>query len=138
MDPLSIPTSCVGLVANVTQLSVKIYNFVQEVRDAHADLESITLELKSLKGVLETLSEHSVNFTGGAFPSSLAKQISGILTNCGGVLQHIERSLDKHSGGGVKNGVKWSLAGREDMDKLRSSLEAHKSALSIALEVVTL
>jgi hypothetical protein len=135
MDPFSISTSCVRLVASVTQVSIKIYNFVQEVRDAHADLESVRLELKSLKGVLEALSEHSANFT---FPSSLVEHISGILTNCGGVLQHIETSLNKHSGGGMKNGAKWSLAGREDMDKLRSSLEAHKSALSIALEVVNL
>lgn len=135
MDPLSIPTSCLGLVANITRLSIKIYNFVQEVRDAQADLESVRLELKSLKGVLETLSKHSADFI---FPSALAEHIWGILTNCGGVLQQIEMSLNKHSGGGIKNGAKWSLAGREDMDDLRSSLEKHKSALSIALLVVNL
>jgi hypothetical protein len=135
MDPLSISTSCVRLVASVTQVSIKIYNFVQEVRDAHADLESVKLELKSLKGVLETLSEHSANFI---ISSSLVENISGILTNCGGVLQTIETSLNKYSGGGMKNGAKWSLAGREDMEKLRSSLETHKSALSLALEVVNL
>ena len=135
MDPLSIPGSCVGLVANVTQVSLKIYGFVREVRDAQADLDAVTLELQSLKTVLETLREHSANFTSGAFPSRLVNQLSGILTNCGGVLQHIEKSLDKHGGGGVKSGVKWSLAGRDDMDKLRSSLEAHKSALQIALEM---
>jgi len=34
--------------------------------------------------------------------------------------------------------VKWTLFGRDDMDKLRSSLEAHKSALDIALDMVAL
>jgi hypothetical protein len=138
MDPLSISTSCVMLLASVTQVSIKIYNFVQEVRDAHADLESVRLELKSLQGVLETLSDNSANFTSGALPSSLVNQLSGILTNCGGVLQHIERFLDKHAEGRVKSGVKWSLAGRDVMDKLRSSLEAHKLALQIALEMAAL
>jgi hypothetical protein len=138
MDPLSITVSCVGLIASVTKVSIKIHGFVREVRDARGDLDSVTRELASLKTVLEILSEDSTNSTGGAFPSSLVKQILGILTNCGGVLQHIETSLDKYSRGGVKKGVEWSLAGREDMDKLRSSLEAHKSALDIALDMVVL
>lgn len=138
MDPLSITVSCISLVSAVTKVSVKINSFVREVRDARGDLDAVTRELTSLKTVLEILSDDCTNSKGGAFPPSLVKQISGILTNCGGVLGHIEESLGAHSGNGIKKGVKWALSGRDDMNKLRSNLEAHKSALDIALDMVAL
>jgi ankyrin repeat protein len=138
MDPLSITAACITLVTTVSKVSIQINGFVREVRDARGDLDAISRELISLKTVLEILSEDAENSTGGGFPQSLVRQISGILTNCGGVLEQIEASLQKHAGGGVKRGVKWSLSGRDDVNKLRSSLEAHKSALDIALDMVAL
>jgi Fungal N-terminal domain of STAND proteins len=138
MDPLSITAACITLVTTVSKVSIQINGFVREVRDARGDLDAVSRELISLKTVLEILSEDAANSTGGGFPQSLVRQISGILTNCGGVLEQIEASLQKHAGGGVKRGVKWSLSGRDDVNKLRSSLEAHKSALDIALDMVAL
>ena len=138
MDPLSITVACSTLVTTVLKVSIQINGFVREVRDARWDLDAVSRELISLKTVLEILSEDAENSTGGGFPQSLVRQICGILTNCGGVLEQIEASLQKHAGGGVKRGVKWSLSGRDDVNKLRSSLEAHKSALDIALDMVAL
>jgi hypothetical protein len=138
MDPLSITVGCSTLVSTVLKVSIQINGFVREVRDARWDLDAVSRELISLKTVLEILSEDAENSTGGGFPQSLVRQICGILTNCGGVLEQIEASLQKHAGGGVKRGVKWSLSGRDDVNKLRSSLEAHKSALDIALDMVAL
>jgi hypothetical protein len=138
MDPLSITTACVGLVTTISKVSITVNGFVREVRDARGDLDAVSRELLSLKTVLELLSDDAEGSKGGGFPQSLIKQISGILKNCHGVLEQIESSLRKHSGGGVKKGVKWSLSGRDDMNKLRSSLEAHKSALDIALDMVAL
>ncbi|KAH8774034.1 hypothetical protein BGZ57DRAFT_403504 [Hyaloscypha finlandica] len=138
MDPLSITAGCSTLVTTVLKVSIQINGFVREVRDARWDLDAVSRELISLKTVLEILSEDAENSTGGGFPRSLVRQICGILTNCGGVLEQIEASLQKHAGGGVKRGVKWSLSGRDDVNKLRSSLEAHKSALDIALDMVAL
>jgi hypothetical protein len=138
MDPLSITTACVGLVTTIAKVSITVNGFVREVRDARGDLDAVSRELLSLKTVLELLSDDAETSTGGGFPQSLIKQISGILKNCHGVLGQIESSLQNHSGAGVKKGVKWSLSGRDDMNKLRSSLEAHKSALDIALDMVAL
>jgi len=137
MDPLSITVACVGLLTTVTKVSIQINGFIREVRDARGDLDYVSRELLSLKTVLEILSEDASSSNGG-FPPSLVRQISGILTNCGVVLEHIEASLQKHSGGGIRRGMKWSFEGRDDMNKLRSSLEAHKSALDIALDMVAL
>jgi ankyrin repeat protein len=138
MNPLSITAGCSNLVTTILKISIQIDGFVREVRDARWDLDAVSRELISLKTLLEILSEDAENSTGGGFPQSLVSQICGILTNCGGVLEQIEASLQKHAGGGVKRGVKWSLSGRDDMNKLRSSLEAHKSALDIALDMVAL
>lgn len=136
MDPLSITTACVGLVASVTKVSIQINSFVRKSRDARGDLDAVSRELASLQMVLELLNEDARS--GKGFPVSLVKQISGILTNCGVVLEQIETLLQKYAEGGISPAVKWAIAGQDDMNKLRSSLEAHKSALDIAVDMVSL
>lgn len=138
MDPLSITATCFALVTTISKISIQINNFVRQVRDARGDLDAVSRELTSLKSVLKILSEDAENSTSGGFPKSLVTQISPVLTDCRDVLEQTEASLQKYAGGGVKKGLKWSLSGREDMTKLRSRLEAHKSALDLALDVVAL
>jgi hypothetical protein len=138
MDPLSITTGCLTLVSSITKLSLQIHAFVREVRDARGDLDAVSRELQSLKTILEILAEDAKDINKGSFPESLQKQISGIVTNCGNVVVQIETCLESHVGTRLGTRVKWSLAGRGDVEKLRSTLEAHKSALDIALEMLTL
>jgi hypothetical protein len=61
-----------------------------------------------------------------------------IVANCGDVVDQIRKLLEKFDGGGLRKGLKWALAGRDDMDKLRVSLEPHKSALGLALELIAM
>jgi hypothetical protein len=136
MNPLSITTGCLALLGTVTKVSLQVTSFVRQARDARSDLDAISRELASLKTVLEILSEDAK--TEKAFPDSLVPHISGILKNCGVVLEQIEALIRKHAGGGVEPAVKWSISGKDDMNKLRSSLEAHKSALDIVVEMVSL
>lgn len=138
MDPLSITGTCIALVTTISKISIQISGFVREVRDARGDLDGVSRELTSLKSVIEILSEDAENSIHGGFPETLVRQIYGILANCNDVLGQIEVSLQKYAGGSVTRGVKWSLSGRDDMIKLRSSLEAHKSALDIALDMVAM
>jgi hypothetical protein len=88
MDPLSITTAWVGLLESVAKTSIQISDFVRIAREARGDLGRVSRELVSLKTVLEILSEDAGTEKG--FPDSLVKQISGILKNCGGVLEQIE------------------------------------------------
>ncbi|KAH6666664.1 hypothetical protein B0J14DRAFT_196824 [Halenospora varia] len=97
MDPLSITASCIGLVGTISKVGIQISEFVRKTREARGDLDGVSRELASLKTVLEILSEDAE--TGKGFPISLVKQISGILENCGGVLEHIEKSLQKYTRG---------------------------------------
>lgn len=50
----------------------------------------------------------------------------------------IEKTLAKHEGGRTNKAAKWVASGKNDVAKLQLSLEAHKSALEIALDMVTL
>ena len=134
MDPLSIAGGCVGLVASIAQLSVVINGFVRGVRDARGDLDAVNRELLSLKTVLELLADDVSATSKAPLPDTLQRQISGIVTNCGGVVADIEETLQKYDG----KSVLWTISGKGDMAKLRSALEAHKSALDIALDMVNM
>lgn len=138
MDPLSLSASCVGLIAAVTKTSLTVTSFVREVRDARRDLDAISRELSSLKNVLELLAEDT-DGQKGTLPTSLESQITGMLTNCNGVVTEIENGLAKASKSKFGKAGYWTLGGgQSDMAKLRSSLEAYKSALEISLDMVTM
>ncbi|PVH69029.1 hypothetical protein DL98DRAFT_186622 [Cadophora sp. DSE1049] len=138
MDPLSITVACIGLVATVTKTSLVVGGFVKDVRAARSDLDGVSRELLSLKTVLELLADDVTDSPNEALPQTLQKQIAGIITNCTGVVVDIEETIKKHEGRKVTKAAQWAAFGQKDMEKLRSSLEAHKSALEIALEMLTL
>jgi hypothetical protein len=138
MDPLSIATGCVSLVVSISKLTISISGFVREVRGARSDLDAVSRDLLSLKTVLELLAEDASDSNDTVFPETLRKQVTGIIANCTGVLEQIEEVLKKHSGNRIDKAAKWAISGQNDVAKLRSSLEAHKSALEIALDMVAL
>jgi hypothetical protein len=138
MDPLSITATCLGLISTITKTSLVVVGFVKDVRAARSDLDSVSRELLSLKTVLELLADDVTDSTNESFPQTLQKQIAGIVTNCTEVVGDIERTLTKHEGGKLNKAAQWVAFGKNDVLRLRSSLEAHKSALEIALDMVTL
>jgi hypothetical protein len=138
MDPLSITATCVGLASTITRTSLVVISFVKDVRSARSDLDSISRELSSLKTILELLAEDVNDSTTQSIPQTLQKQITGIITNCTGVVVDIEKTLAKHEGGRTSKAAKWVAFGKNDVAKLQLSLEAHKAALEIALDMVTL
>ncbi|KAH7080021.1 hypothetical protein BKA63DRAFT_379606, partial [Paraphoma chrysanthemicola] len=139
MDPLSITTACVGLVANIGRCSVAITIFVRELRDARGDLAMISNELRSLEMVLVLLRDDFAKTSSYTLPSNLMKHLRAILKNCDEVVAEIETSLTKHRSSRLGVGGHWTLGGgKDDMHKYRSNLEAHKSALELALDVVNM
>ncbi len=138
MDPLSITATCIALVSAITKTSVLVGVFIKDVRAARSDLDGVSRELLSLKTVLELLADDVTDSVSESFPQTLEKQITGIITNCTGVVMDIEATLKKHEGNKLSKAAHWVAFGKNDVVKLRSSLEAHKSTLEIALEMVTL
>jgi hypothetical protein len=131
MDPLSVTTACFGLISTITSASLVVIGFVKDVRAARSDLDVVSRELISLKTILELLADDVNDSSNEPIPQTLQKQIVGIVANCTGVVVDIEKTLKKHEGGKV-------TSGKKDVAKLQTSLEAHKSALEIALDMVTL
>jgi hypothetical protein len=138
MDPLSITATCIGLASTITRTSLVVIGFVKDVRAARSDLDTISRELLSVKTVLELLADDVNESTNHSIPQTLQKQIVGIVTNCTSVVVDIEETLKKHDGGKLNKAAKWIVSGKNDVAKLQSSLEAHKSALEIALDMVNL
>lgn len=138
MDPLTIAVGCVSLVATISKLSEVISTFIRDVRTSRSELDAVSRELLSLKTVLELLEEDTSEDVSGSFPETLRLQIIGIVSNCDTVVAEIESVLMSHVGNRIDKSAKWVLAGKGDVNKLRLSLEAHKSALEIALDMVTL
>ena len=135
MDPISIAVGCGSLISLIAKTSTTINSFVREVRGARADLDAVSRELHSLSNVLDLLADDGAV----QLPEQLTAQVSSILQNCQGVVAEIEVALKAHAGGGnVKQRVGWAWTGHGDMEKLRSSLEAHKSALNIAVDMASL
>lgn len=134
MDPLSITVACVGLIGTIAKTSLTIKDFVHNFRG----VDAVSRELQSLKTLLELLADDAGNPSSGTFPETLKRQIAGITTNCEGVVSEIEKTLEKHQGTKLSKGASWAIGGKDDMAKLRSSLEAHKSALEIAFDMVTM
>jgi hypothetical protein len=137
MDPLSISTGCLSLISAITKISVEVTNFVRSVRAARRDLDAISRELLSLKTLLELLADDASQNSNNVFLSTLQTQIAGIVSNCTLVLEEIGHVLKKHEGSKFTKAAQWALTGSQDVQKLRLSLEAHKSALEIALEMVS-
>jgi hypothetical protein len=112
-------------------------HFVRDVRGVKDELDGISQELQSLKAVLEILADDAGDFSRGRLPDTLEIQVTGIVTNCMSVVVEIEQTLNRHEGSRLAKAARWTAIGQGDISKLRSSLEAHKSALEIALDMVT-
>jgi hypothetical protein len=139
MDPLSIATSCVTLVATIGNCSLAITKFIRDVRDARSDLALICNELHSLEAVLVLLQDDFAQPSNNVLPPQLVDHLGSILHNCNDVVAEIEKSLLRHRNSRLGAGGHWTIGGgKDDMTKYRTSLEAHKSALELALEMVTM
>ena len=138
MDPLSISLACITLIGAICQTSIVVTNFVRDVRGVKNELDGVSRELQSLKVVLEILADDTKDGSKGPLPETLKRQIAGIVKNCMGVVAEIELTLKRHEGTGLAKAARWTAIGQGDISKLQLSLEAHKSALEIALDMVTL
>lgn len=137
MDPLSIASGCAGLITAIGQLSFSIQGFVRTCREARGDLDRVSRELHSLQTVLELIQEDATDEE-RPFPSTIQHHVSGIVSNCNSVVVEVQSCITRYGDGKLKSRAAWAINGQGDMEKLRSSLEAHKSALELALDMLAL
>ncbi|CCT72556.1 uncharacterized protein FFUJ_12434 [Fusarium fujikuroi IMI 58289] len=138
MDPLSIATGCATLISTIGSLSLSINSFVRTCRESRGDLDRVARELLSLQTVLELIHE-DVTDESKAFPTTLEHHVSGIIMNCNSVVVELQECITKYSvDSRLKTKAGWAINGQGDVAKLRSNLEAHKAALELALDMLSL
>jgi Fungal N-terminal domain of STAND proteins len=135
MDPFSISAACVGVIASVTKLSTQISILVMNVRDARRDLDAVSRELSSLSLCLEAL---RVDTTTIQYPEGIRQTLLVVLKNCDDVTKEMEALLKKASSQHMGRQIQWAMTTRDEMNKLRLNLEAYKSSIEIALELVSM
>ncbi|KAI2621430.1 Rho GTPase activation protein [Hypomontagnella submonticulosa] len=130
----SITTDCTTLGTTITKAGTILNGFVREVREARADVDGVSRELHSLQSVLELLKEDA-----GLFPPELAERIPTVLGHCSGVVNELDTTISALNSSELPKQEKrsqWLAAGRKEIAAFRTSLEAHKAVLGLALDLV--
>ena len=125
MEPLSIATACVGTLSTFSKLSLQIAIFVASLKNARKDMEAVSCELSSLSSCLAALRDDSERVS---FPTSLRETV----ISCDHVAKEISSALGKLQSSSIAR-IRWTFSVRDHINKLRSSLESHKTCIDIAL-----
>jgi hypothetical protein len=130
MDPLTIASACIGAISTISRLSIQVTGFVSSVREARKDMEAVSRELTSLSMCLATLRDDSQTVN---FPETLRE----VVGNCDRIANEMAEVLRKlHTGKAAR--IRWTIGDRDQINKLRSSLESHKSCIDVALDMASL
>jgi Fungal N-terminal domain of STAND proteins len=135
VEPLSVATACVSLTAGIANLLLQINAFITSIQNAPTEMRGVSDELSSLSVSVESLRANS-NVV--QYPVGMQDSLVSVLQNCDLVTREMSALLSKMSSMKLARKIQWTISGQKDMNKLRSSLESHKSALNIALGLTSL
>lgn len=138
MDPLSMTTTCLALLSAASKVTGYVTDFVVSYREARNDIAAVSRELSDLDITLHILKHEAEANELNHLPKDLRQHIHHIMVNCTTVLVDLEALLREYRGPGLDRAAKWTLSGRKEAEKIRVSLETHKRALGLVVEVTTL
>jgi Fungal N-terminal domain of STAND proteins len=131
MDPFSVTTACVRLIASVAHLSLQINSFVDIVQTARSDMNDVLQKLDSLSISLKALRDGGIE---SRFPPPMLETLLTVLGCCDNVVQDMRALLRKLSSSHIAR-LRWTVSGQDDMTKFRTSLESYKSTITISLQI---
>lgn len=134
-EPLSITTGILSLISTIGKTSLAVADFVKTCREARRDLLEVSQELLQLEKILEWLKDDTEE-SSTSIPETLTAQILPIISNCSLVLDRIQGVVGKHSG--RFGPTRWAIDGKKDVTSLRGELAAHRGALNVTLEAITI
>lgn len=137
MEPLSITTSAIALAGAVAKTALVLSQFSNEFRDAAEDLNAVSAELQALTAIIDPLTRRLSRRRPSTLPEGLVPQVDDTLSGCVLMVEHIAETVEKYRRN-TWTRAKWVLMGKEDVQKLRQSLEAYKMSLSLGLHAVSL
>lgn len=140
MDPLSIGSAVVGLIAAASRIAPLLYHFTAHIKDAPKSASYMLDELNSVTAALEQLQIYLM----GAERTNVARRtllslrnIVATLTACVKTYSDLEimvfKCLDDQTRQ-VKR-IKW-LINEADINELTQRVQGHKSSLTLMLQVL--
>ncbi len=99
-------------------------------------MSAVQSELSALNICLASL-EEDARLHARVIPDQLVENVLAIIKNCGGLVCEIAALLTKMGSGSLARKAQWTAFGQADVARLRGHLEAHKSALNIALDIIS-
>jgi len=138
MDPLSIAASAVSLLGFVAKAVTSIAGFSRTARDANDDLDALIKELLLLRSLLEELArDFAASQRGFSVPDGLLRQVHTNISGCSMVVEQVVELVEKYQKDSAWTKSKWVLFGQGDVRKLKISVEAYKSAISIGMLIIS-
>ncbi|TRX87834.1 hypothetical protein FHL15_011274 [Xylaria flabelliformis] len=134
MESSSIVADCIALDGKIAGLLSALASFVRRIREARSDIDAISRELHSLQTVIGFLKEDAA-----LFPPDLAQHTPAIVEQCCSVIDKLDESLSAFDGPELSKQEKrtqWLGVGRVETARLRTTIEAHKAAIGLALDLV--
>lgn len=142
-DGLSIASSIAGIIALGSQVSIQLYQFIENVKSASSDVRDLVHEVTGLCSVLKQLRATFTKNGGLHNHQGLSVDLRNVLISCEAKLEQLHVLVKAHE---VQRGARylskkwkvwsWALQERE-VRLLRAQLEAHKATLTITLLLST-
>ncbi|KAK6828465.1 hypothetical protein PG987_011806, partial [Apiospora arundinis] len=134
MSRSSITADCIELGNTISRATLVLNEYVRDVREARADLDEVSRELHSLQSVLNLLKDDAPSL-----PSKIATQTPSILQQCNALVEELDTallSLDDPELTRPQKRTRWLCVGKSHIADLRDALEAHRTTVGLALDLV--
>lgn len=139
MEAVGAASSVIALIQLAGKASTAAISFMNDVKDARADMIALRHELSTLKTILEVLQEDiKMEPPQVGSMSRMHIQIDGISRNCLQVVTEICQIIDKCGTRVVSKvaSLEWVTSGKGKVNKLKGDLQIHTSSLEITLEMM--
>ncbi|KAI1119545.1 Rho GTPase activation protein [Nemania sp. NC0429] len=134
MNSISITSDCDALDNRITELLGTLTDFVRHLREARSDIDAVSRELHSLQTVLSLLKEDAA-----IFPPDLARHTHVVIEHCFAAVDRLDESFSVLCSPELSKQEKrtrWLGMGRTETGSSRATLEVHKEAIGLALDLV--
>jgi len=128
-DQFSIAPGCIGLVASITTLSLKLHDVGGSVKGAASQMTSVKTELENLTRVLLQIQDIPNEVL---LPITISKSLGKILQNCATTLRAAETKYQALKRSRLRP-LQWVRSGKKDTVDLLRQIEAYKSTVTTTL-----
>ena len=151
-DPVSLVLGVVALTFQAVQSSKALLELVADIRGAPRNIKAIYKEVYAFYNVISSLNtvlkdqDVQTTISGNKTLIETVESLTNPINNCQAILGQLSVKLERlrnsclesHNGRSGFVSVKWSLFSKNEISKLRQTLEVEKLTVSVASNVITM